>query len=82
MDLELVSTDDLLDEIFSRSDHAVYCAMHVRKAEKGSDELTDMTIDWRCDGNSHVGMGLCVDLQAHILAGLRELRVPDEEEEG
>lgn len=77
MDLELVSTDDLLDEICRRADHTVYCAMLINSVAGGPDELTDIMIDWRCDGNSHVGMGLCADLQAHILAGLRERKVPN-----
>jgi hypothetical protein len=59
--IKLASTDDLLDELFARFDHAVFTGMKITKAN--GEYLTFRK--WQ--GNRAVGLGLMCTVQ-HLMA--------------
>jgi hypothetical protein len=65
MDLEFVTTDDLLDELAKRYDHHVFI---------GTNDVGRDTIETRrqWDGVAHTVCGLCVDIQENVMAALRQ----------
>jgi hypothetical protein len=77
-DLELAETDDLLNEVFSRFDHA--CFIGMREQEYG-EKTHGFIRKWK--GNSHACSGLCQDLSLLILTAFidRNELVEDEDEE-
>jgi hypothetical protein len=64
-DLSFVSLDDLIKEVLKRSDHGVIRLIIVR-----SEDDHEHVLSWR--GNSHVIMGLCVDVQGAVLDEFRK----------
>jgi len=64
-DLEFVTTDDLLAELTKRYDHHVFAGMN----DVGRDTI-ETRRHW--DGHPHTVCGLCVDIQDHTMAALRQ----------
>jgi hypothetical protein len=69
-DLELVPTDDLVEELVNRCDHLALEMMRVN--ERG--EETHLYIR-RWAGNSHTCIGLCWDLASKITEDLRQNQI-------
>jgi hypothetical protein len=63
--LELASTNDLLNELLSRFDHAVFGGMKVRPLREGENDTPDGQIyeEKRVVGNTRTCQGLCFALQ-------------------
>ena len=76
VDLELVSTDDLIDEVFRRADHGIIGLLQV-----GTHGDESFTCWRRWKGNSHTCMGLATDATGAIMASLRDCEEPDDEED-
>ena len=72
MEIQLVSTDELLDEIFSRFDHIIFCGMKVKI--KGNDNYYEK----RYEGNYATAIGLCDIVKDHILNDFDEEDVETE----
>ena len=75
-DLELVSTDDLLDELIARMGHCVFAGL-----QAGTHGGDNHTYWGRWDGNSHTCVGLAMDLNQSILDELRS-RKSEEDPDG
>jgi len=69
IDLELVSTDDLWDEIAKRFDHSVLCALSI------PDEETQKIVRYK-SGNSVTCAGLASNLEHYLHNCLIEEHVP------
>lgn len=67
MNLELVSTDDLLKELLARCDHGAVTMMLTNRL---GNERHIYIREWI--GNSHTCAGLCADLNETILRTFRE----------
>lgn len=66
MNLELVTSRDLIRELLKRFDHGVVAVMRVGTHGPGSRAYERV---WK--GNSHTAAGLCADLTAEILHAMR-----------
>lgn len=75
-DLELISTDALLDELAARCDHMVVACL-MERTDDGEQELRRL---WR--GNTHTCIGLAVDVQERVLSRWRETEEPVEGDDG
>ena len=62
MNLELASTDDLLDEVFQRFDHAVFAGMKVRPDGKPESPDGQIYEKKKSRGNTRTCQGLCFAL--------------------
>ena len=60
--LNLASTDELLNELFSRFDHIGVCGLRVSSVK--NQKMVSMR---RYKGNAHTVVGLTQDLSRHIL---------------
>ena len=58
--LDLVSTDDLINQLASRYDHAVFAGVKVERAPRQDIE----SLRWK--GNNRICQGLCAHLTAEI----------------
>jgi len=76
VDLELVATDDLIDEVLRRVDHGIVGLLQA--GTHGEDTFTCLR---RWTGNSHACMGLATDTNYAIMTFLRECEEPDDEED-
>lgn len=65
MNLELASTDELLDELCVRFDHAVFAGMKVRPDNKPESADGQLYEKKRTKGNTRVCQGLCFALQLY-----------------
>jgi hypothetical protein len=74
-DLELVSDDDLLDELLNRFDHACFVGMRV------SIPADYHGYTRRHKGNSHTCVGLLQELSSGILDDFHERQIVDDEDE-
>ena len=63
MNVELVSTDDLLTEIFNRFDHVVFAGMKVRPDTTLDSADGQLYEKQKTRGNTRVCQGLCFALQ-------------------
>ena len=70
--LELIPTDDLLDEVFHRFDNVGFTG-----AKRNSTSSFDYEVRWY--GDSHTVVGLAADLQRAVLDQLAEERKTTEE---
>ncbi len=72
-ELELISTDDLIDELFNRHDHGAIVLMK-------TDAKPDMNLYLRrWDGNYHTIVGLLFDTSQYIMEDMHEKDVPEDE---
>lgn len=71
-DLELVSTDDLLDEIMKRFDHVVFIGR-----KDGAEEPNVYHRRWA--GDYHTCIGLSHDMQDRILSDLIEIEEDEDD---
>lgn len=84
-DLNFVSSDDLLNELLSRCDHALFTGLVVMTGEENGEGVHRVMRRWV--GNSHTNMGLAHDLQTRILEDYRieegsvDPDTPDDEDE-
>ena len=76
-DLELVSTDDLLEELLSRVDHGIFSAL-----QTGTHGGNNHTYIGRWTGNTHTCIGLGADLNRRMLDDIRSRSTDAEPEEG
>ncbi|MHC4300525.1 MAG: hypothetical protein ACYS7Y_24885 [Planctomycetota bacterium] len=65
MSLEFTTTDELLDELGKRFDHAMFVGM-----TDTTDKVVTTTRRWR--GNHHTVVGLCADVQKLVLEDFHE----------
>lgn len=68
MNMELITTEQLVKELLSRCDHGALILM--RCGEAGHK---DSTYTRRWNGNTHTCMGLCDDLRDTILQEFRKV---------
>lgn len=71
MNMQLITTEQLVKELLSRCDHGALILM--RYGESGSRAAVYIR-NWT--GNPHTAMGLCDDLRDHILAQSRSKEQP------
>jgi len=78
-DLKLVSTDDLVAELLSRHDHAVFMGVKIKSYQPGQEtkeELASIDSLRRWIGNSYTCAGLCSSLSKSILNDFSEREQP------
>ena len=64
-ELPLVPTDDLVEELLSRFDHAAFVGLTAMTTEESEDDETvGIRRSWK--GNSHTVMGLLADSERRI----------------
>ena len=73
-DLTLIPTDALLDQLFSRFDHAAFVALAT--TVEHSDGTGEHFVQRRWDGNTHVVIGLLSDIQYAVLCDLHARHKP------
>lgn len=64
MELNLIPTDDLLDELFARYEHSVWCGLKTKV--KGNDKLYEKLYD----GDYAICIGLCDIIKNSVLEDL------------
>jgi hypothetical protein len=62
-ELELITTEELIAELVRRSDHLVL-AYRIDLSPDGNE---DIRVVRQFEGDTHVCLGLCVDVQSRIL---------------
>ena len=77
MSLELVETEQLITELLSRYDHAVFAGMKVRNEDliTKDGEIVEMR---RWVGNTRVCQGLCFELMCRAQASWEDRSEPTE----
>lgn len=77
--VNLISTDDLLDELISRFDHIAFIGvkeLQIRKDKEEKRVTLEFTRRW--SGNSLTVMGLCQDLSNGVWEDFKERETLEE----
>jgi hypothetical protein len=68
--LELATTDELINELMSRFEHAVFCGMKLP-----TEDWQNINRKWK--GNSHTCAGLGFQVARTVLDDFEERSIPD-----